>query len=63
MQSDNTCYQQQGQHRGPITRAYMEVVEAMLFGFHKSKTGLCFPSDEAIVERRNALAIPVREGL
>jgi hypothetical protein len=32
----------------PITRAYMEVFEAMLFGFHNSKSGLCFPSYEAI---------------
>jgi hypothetical protein len=44
------CYRQQGQHRGPITRAYMEVVEAMLFGFHNSKTGLRFPRYEALVE-------------
>jgi hypothetical protein len=39
------------QHRGPITRAFMEVLKALLWGFHNSKTGLCFPSYETIAAR------------
>jgi hypothetical protein len=47
----NARYRQRGQHRGPITRAFMEVLEALLWGFHNSKDGRCFPSYEAIAER------------
>ena len=39
------------QHRGPITRAFMEVLKAMLWGFHNSKTGHCFPSYETIAAK------------
>jgi hypothetical protein len=46
VQGYNGRYRQEGQHRGPITRAYMEVLQALLWGFHNSKTGLCFPSYE-----------------
>ncbi len=42
----NARYRQQGQHRGPITRAFLEVLEALLWGFHNSKGGACFPSYE-----------------
>jgi hypothetical protein len=41
-------HKEPGQHRGPLTRATMEVLEALLWGFHNSKSGLCFPSYEAI---------------
>ena len=27
----------EGQHRGPITRAFMEVLEALLWGFHNGQ--------------------------
>ena len=37
-----------GQHKGPITRAFLDVLEALLWGFHNSRTGCCFPSHEAI---------------
>lgn len=47
----NARMRQPGQHRGPITRAFMEVLEALLWGFHNSKSGACFPSYEAIAER------------
>ena len=55
VQGYNAHYRQEGQHRGPITRAYMEVFEALLWGFHNSKTGLCFPSYEAIAERESQM--------
>ena len=47
----NATHRQPGQHRGPITRAYIEVLEAMLWGFHNSRSGLCFPSYEAIAKK------------
>ena len=59
----NARYRQKGQHRGPITRAYMEVFEAMLFGFHNSKTGLCFPSYEAIAEKAKCCVDTVYEAI
>jgi hypothetical protein len=33
-----------GQHWGPLTRATMGVLEALLWGFHNAKSGQCFPS-------------------
>jgi hypothetical protein len=45
-------YRQPGQtHRGPITRAFLEVLQALLWGFHNSRSGCCFPSYEAIADR------------
>ena len=40
-----------GQHKGPITRAFLEVLQALLWGFHNSRDGRCFPSYEAIAEQ------------
>ena len=37
-----------GQHQGPITPAFMRVLSAMLWRFHNSRTGYCFPSYETI---------------
>ena len=44
-----------GQHRGPLTRATLEVLEALLWGFHNSRDGRCFPSYETIAKRRTVL--------
>lgn len=44
-------HKQPGQHRGPLTRAYVEVLAALLWGFHNSRDGRCFPSYEAIAAR------------
>jgi hypothetical protein len=38
-------------HKGPITRAFLEVLEALPWGFHNSRSGCCFPSYEAIAAR------------
>jgi hypothetical protein len=40
-----------GQHKGPITRAFLDVLEALLWGFHNSRSGCCFPSYERIAEK------------
>ena len=31
------------QHRGPITRAFLDVLEALLWGFHNSRSGVLLP--------------------
>jgi Helix-turn-helix domain len=52
-----------GQHRGPITRAFLEVLEALLWGFHNSRSGCCFPSYERIAERAECSRTTVYEAL
>jgi hypothetical protein len=44
-------HRQPGQHRGPLTRATVEVLEALLWGFHNSRDGRCFPSYEEIARK------------
>ena len=51
------------QHRGPITRAFLEVLEALLWGFHNSRTGCCFPSYEAIAAKAECCRDTVYEAL
>jgi hypothetical protein len=52
-----------GQHKGPITRAFLEVLEALLWGFHNSRSGCCFPSYEAIAGRAECARSTVAEAL
>jgi len=42
---------QPGQHKGPITRAFLEVLTALLWQFHNARSGACFPSYESIASR------------
>jgi hypothetical protein len=51
------------QHRGPITRAFLEVLEALLWGFHNARSGLCFPSYEAIAAKAECNRDTVYEAL
>src|SRR5208282_528683 len=51
VQGYNARMKQEGQHRGPITRAFFEVLEALLWGFHNSRDGRCMPSYESIAAR------------
>lgn len=51
VQGYNARHKQPRQHHGPITRAYMDVFEALLWGFHNSKDGRCFPSYDAIAAK------------
>ena len=51
------------QHRGPITRAFLEVLEALLWGFHNSRSGCCFPSYERIAEKAECSRTTVYEAL
>ena len=51
------------QHRGPITRAFLDVLEALLWGFHNSRSGVCFPSYERIAEKAECARSTVAEAL
>jgi hypothetical protein len=56
-------HKQPGQHRGPLTRAYLEVLHALLWGFHNSRDGRCFPSYEAIAARAQCCRDTVYEAI
>ena len=56
-------HRQPGQHRGPLTRAYLEVLHALLWGFHNSRTGRCFPSYETIAKRAECCRDTVYEAI
>jgi hypothetical protein len=51
------------QHRGPITRAFLDVLQALLWGFHNSRTGCCFPGYEAIAAQAECARSTVAEAL
>jgi hypothetical protein len=59
----NGLNKQPGQHRGPITRAFMEVLEALLWGFHNSRDGRCFPSYETIAAKAECCRDTVAEAI
>jgi hypothetical protein len=52
-----------GQHRGPLTRAFLDVLSALLWGFHNSRSGVCFPSYERIAEKAECARSTVAEAL
>jgi len=56
-------HRQPGQHRGPITRVFLEVLEALLWGFHNARSGCCFPSYEAIAAKAECARSVVAEAL
>ena len=49
---------ERGKHYGIVTAKALAVLEALLWGFHNARSGLCFPSYEKIAERRAAPARP-----
>jgi hypothetical protein len=54
---------QPGQHKGPLTRAFLDVLHALLWQFHNSRTGCCFPSYERIAEKAECARSTVAEAL
>jgi helix-turn-helix protein len=52
-----------GQHKGPITRAFLEVLQALLWSFHNSRDGRCFPSYERIADQARCARSTVAEAL
>jgi hypothetical protein len=59
----NSQHKTARQHRGPITWAVERVLLALLYGFHNSKDGRCFPSYEAIAKRANCARSTVYEAI
>ncbi len=59
----NAKHKRAGQHHGPITRAFFDVLEALLWGFHNSHTGKCFPGYEAIAEKARCCRDTVHEAI
>jgi Helix-turn-helix domain len=54
---------QNRQHKGPLTRAFMDVLQALLWSFHNSRDGRCFPSYERIAETAGCARSTVAEAL
>jgi hypothetical protein len=49
--------------RPEITRAFLEVLEALLWGFHNARSGCCFPGYEAIAAKAECARSTVAEAL
>jgi hypothetical protein len=52
-----------GKHYGVITAKALAVLEALLWGFHNARSGLCFPSYETIAERAGCARSTVAEAI
>jgi hypothetical protein len=59
----NTRMKEGRQHTGPVTRAFMDVLRALLYSFHNGKDGRCFPSYERIAEAANCCRSTVYEAI
>ena len=59
----NARHKQPRQHKGPITRTFMEVLETLVWGFHNSKDGRCFPSFDAIAAKAGCHRDTVNEAI
>lgn len=60
----NGRHKAKGQHRGPLTRTTLEVLHTLLWKFHNSRAGDCFPSYETIAEKaecsRDSVRVAIR---
>lgn len=54
---------EQGRAYGAITAKALQVLEALLWGFHNAATGVCFPSYETIAERAGCARSTVYEAI
>ena len=52
-----------GRQRGIVTRAALEVLQALLWAFHGARNGLCFPSYERIAEAAQCARSTVYEAI
>ena len=52
-----------GKHYGAITAKALAVLEALLWGFHNARSGLCFPSYEKIAQRAGCARSTVYEAI
>ena len=54
---------EKGKAYGPVTAKALAVLEALLWGFHNARSGLCFPSYEKIAERAGCARSTVAEAI
>jgi AraC-like DNA-binding protein len=54
---------EKGKAYGPITAKALAVLEALLWGFHNARSGLCFPSYETIAKRAHCARSTVAEAI
>ena len=54
---------EKGKAYGAITAKALAVLEALLWGFHNARSGLCFPSYETIAERAGCARSTVAEAM
>jgi AraC-like DNA-binding protein len=54
---------EKGRAYGVVTAKALEVLEALLWGFHNAKSGVCFPSYERIAEAAGCARSTVAEAL
>jgi DNA-binding Lrp family transcriptional regulator len=59
----NAEHKRPGQHIGPLTRAYLDVLRALLWGFHNALSGRCYPSYERIAEKAKVSRATVAEAI
>ena len=52
-----------GKHYGLVTAKFVAVLEALLWGFHNSASGRCFPSYEAIAAKAGCARSTVYEAI
>jgi len=52
-----------GKHYGVLTGKFVDILEALLWGFHNAKSGLCFPSYETIAEAAHCARSTVAEAI
>jgi hypothetical protein len=52
-----------GTHYGIITAKFIAVLEALLWGFHNARSGLCFPSYESIAKKADCARSTVAEAI
>jgi hypothetical protein len=52
-----------GKHYGVLTGKFVDILEALLWAFHNAKTGVCFPSYEAIAEAAHCARSTVAEAI
>jgi hypothetical protein len=54
---------ERGKAYGAVTAKALAVLEALLWGFHNARSGLCFPSYEKIAERAGCARSTVAEAI
>jgi hypothetical protein len=54
---------EKGKAYGPVTAKALAVFEALLWGFHNARTGLCFPSLARLAERAECARSTVQKAL